>query len=165
MEIRLLKFTDHDGSDCYIDGNEIVGINKIEYGTSVSMVNVVLRGGAMVSVQGSVEEVREKWMGDTGSISDGYHTFDELYDHRSRLFLRLCWSMGEGAKIFMKNSDGSVYEGMFGLSLETLNGQVSYHLDNKYLEEARKIPNIEVYERCDWYDGHTSGDVLARLKF
>jgi len=27
---------------------------------------------------------------DTGKISDGYHTFDELYDHRITLWIALC---------------------------------------------------------------------------
>ena len=32
---------------------------------------------------------------DTNKISDGYHTFEELYEHRIRLFIKLCEFMSE----------------------------------------------------------------------
>ena len=53
----------------------------------------------------------------TGEVSDGYHTFDELYEHRCLLF---CWiltmaSEPEQWKIATwksrKHSDGSAFEG------------------------------------------------------
>lgn len=32
----------------------------------------------------------KKFQIEGGDISDGYHTFDELYEHRCLLFIRLC---------------------------------------------------------------------------
>ena len=53
------------------------------------------------------------------SISDGYHTFDELYDHRITLYIALCKSMcgdfGDWRNVWrsQKHSDGTNYDGWF----------------------------------------------------
>lgn len=90
-----------------------------------------------------------------GEISDGYHTFNELYEHRNLLFLLLCCYEGSMTKW---RPD---YEGWFVLYYETDVGQISYHLPDKYL------PIVERFaERDDNYafDGHTPQDTLVRLK-
>ena len=93
---------------------------------------------------------------DSGSISDGYHTFDELYDHRNLLFITLCL---EQPDCCYWNNNGD-YDGCFCLHRDTPNGDVSYHIPNDYfplIEDAIK------YEDIPW-DGHTSSDVINRLK-
>ena len=44
-------------------------------------------------------EEKEK---DIGACSDGYHTFDELYEHRNTLFLNLMNLKGHGQARFMR---------------------------------------------------------------
>lgn len=87
-------------------------------------------------------------------ISDGYHTFDELYEHRVILYLSLCMSKKE--KCYYKKD----YEKWFCIYLETDHGQVSYHVPNKFLGIAEK--NF-TYSPDHKFDGHTSSDVIARL--
>jgi hypothetical protein len=89
-------------------------------------------------------------------ISDGYHTFNELYDHRCLLFINLCL-----AAVNFRSAWKQDYEDWFCLYLETPKGQISYHVPNKYLHlVADKIPHNSDYA----WDGHTSEDVIERLK-
>jgi hypothetical protein len=89
-----------------------------------------------------------------GDISDGYHTFDELYDHRCLLFINLCLATPE------KSAWKKDYEDWFCLYLETDRGQISYHCPQKYLRLIEStIKHDPEYE----WDGHTSADVLKRL--
>lgn len=87
-------------------------------------------------------------------ISDGYHTFDELYDHRCLLFLNLCLMNKE--QCFFKID----YAEWFCLYWESPVGQISYHLPNKWLAIAEK--NF-THSPGHTFDGHTSSDVIERL--
>lgn len=87
-------------------------------------------------------------------LSDGYHTFDELYEHRVCLFLALCSSLKE--KVYYKLD----YDEWFCIYLELDEGQISYHVPNKYKIYAEK--NFK-YSPDHEFDGHTSDQVLARL--
>lgn len=91
--------------------------------------------------------------GETGSVSDGYHTFDELYEHRVLLWINLCQMLEAGTYVVEDH-----FEGWFLLGLETRFGQVSYHCPNKYLDLVKKFPRKQV----EW-DGHTPNDVIKRL--
>ena len=88
-------------------------------------------------------------------ISDGYHTFGELYDHRCLLFLNIC--LGFPGDCAWKPD----FEGWFCLYWESPSGQISYHIPNKYL------PLVENKLRRDdhhVWDEHTGKDVVARLE-
>lgn len=87
-------------------------------------------------------------------ISDGYHTFSELYEHRCALFVALCLAQPE--KCAWKHD----YPGWLCLYLETPRGQVSYHVPNKWLDVIG--PKIIQDQNYKW-DGHTSAQVLERL--
>lgn len=98
-----------------------------------------------------------------GSTSDGYHTFDELYEHRVSLWITLC-------KCFSptlvwrskKHSDGSEYPGWFILGFRFRQGrQITYHVPMSRWEETNFA---KTRSRAPKWDGHTSKDVLERLK-
>lgn len=88
-------------------------------------------------------------------ISDGYHTFDELYEHRCLLFLNLC--LTNLSKSFWRPD----FEGWFCLYLETESGQISYHVPNKF---KVIIENKITRDDAHIFDGHTSKDVIFRLQ-
>jgi hypothetical protein len=48
---------------------------------------------------------------ETDEISDGYHTFGELYDHRAALFIALMLSHPDISWFSDKHDDGSVFDG------------------------------------------------------
>lgn len=109
---------------------------------------------------------------DTNLISDGYHTFGDLYEHRIQLFITLCrflhWSFrrtsNDESPVWksMNHADGTRLEGWFilGVSHE-IGKQISYHLPISKWEQCY-FAN-ELVHAPKW-DGHTSSDVLERLK-
>lgn len=102
-------------------------------------------------------------------VSDGYHTIQELYDHRIALFIALCrWVVFESnpgcAHVWrsLQHSDGSSMDGWFIMGIGKEKGeQISYHLPVSYWEETNFA---ETLDRAPKWDGHTSTDVLERLK-
>lgn len=102
---------------------------------------------------------------DTNQISDGYHTFGELYEHRIANYLVVCACMCLAGKGYvwrtLKHSDGSHWEGWFVLGISHSKGkQITYHLPMKYWESCEFV---EIVEKAPEFDGHTSEDVLDRL--
>lgn len=101
---------------------------------------------------------------DIGKISDGYHTFDELYEHRISLFMCLCKYIADQHDTVWKSkvhSDGSVYEGWFIMGINTKKGkQISYHLPMDKWGECWMAKELD---KAPEWDGHTSADVLERL--
>ncbi len=90
-----------------------------------------------------------------GKISDGYHTFDELYKHRCLLFRIVARNYHNPNMVYRFHH----YDGWFCLGIETPWGQVSYHLPESEWEKC-----AFAQERQPEFDGHTSADVLERLK-
>ena|SRR3990167_11204329 len=91
-----------------------------------------------------------------GDISDGYHTFEELYNHRCLLFVNLCLMDPHNAYWKPEPSFGE----WFCLYFELPKAQISYHIPNKYLPLVDgKIDRDDEHK----FDGHTSDDVVARL--
>lgn len=109
----------------------------------------------------------------SGSTSDGYHTFDELYAHRIRLWITVC-SLVAGHPLYCaddkdlvwmsaKHSDDSVIDGWFVLGIGVEAGkQITYHLPNSYWAECAAFAVIR--QAAPEFDGHTSSDVLKRMK-
>lgn len=103
---------------------------------------------------------------DTGKekLSDGYHTFEELYEHRCVLWLALLSVLNSETNLriikALKHNDGTSLEGWF-LSCVVINGkQLSYHLPIKYWDRiAGKAYEVSPLE----FDGHTSNDVIKNL--
>lgn len=105
----------------------------------------------------------------TNEVSDGYHTFGELYDHRITLFIALCNVIMAGG--YFKNpivwrtklhSDVSSFDGWFIMGINKEPGkQISYHLP---IERWDDTDFAETLDKAPEFDGHTSADVLARLK-
>lgn len=112
-------------------------------------------------------------------VSDGHHTFEELYEHRNRLFLALVkiydnyiTPLGCNIKCWKADvhDDGTKYEGWFLLGMTVTKPpfeahkqpevfHISYHLPMKYWHLAKVIE----LPKAPPYDGYTSKDVLERL--
>lgn len=96
-------------------------------------------------------------------ISDGFHTFDELYAHRYVLFIALMQAYPALSWRAKVHADGSMHGGgwfVAGMSLPT--GQISYHLP-KQAWPALDDKGIITYDRAPEWDGHTPDDVIGRL--
>ena len=95
-----------------------------------------------------------------GKISDGYHTFNELYQHRCALFACLMKSHPELSWKSKKHSDGSEWEGWFIAGMRLPTGDVTYHLPADMWD---LLGGIDALDLGVVWDGHTSADVVARL--
>lgn len=99
---------------------------------------------------------------EVGNISDGYHTFNDLYNHRHALFCALMNAYPERAFKTKLNKNHEVcYEGYFIAGLDTSYGQITYHLPNKYWHDVLK--NIKEFYSNNNFDGHSAEDVVYRL--
>lgn len=106
-----------------------------------------------------------------GKVSDGYHTFDEIYEHRCLLWVALLVQANALVEL-CKNEYGvgwmgqlpefirfKHYEGWFLLGVIAPKvGQMSYHIPMKLWDDC------DFAEEKEWdFDGHTSADVLERI--
>ena len=97
----------------------------------------------------------------SGEASDGYHTFNELYDFRREYNAALVNSgVWKAHKSYRHHSGELCFGGgWFIVMIETPFGQISNHYENKYWNEF----HCEEKELADKWDGHTEMDVIARL--
>lgn len=97
---------------------------------------------------------------DMGEVSDGHHTFNELYDHRVRLFSTLMRAFASQAWWSFQHSDGEQWDGWIIAGIDTPDGAVTYHLPES---EITRLPAGTEIEFGKEWDGHTADDVLERL--
>ena len=96
------------------------------------------------------------------SISDGHHTFEELYKQRAILFATLCNSYKElsfKTKKHFDEENDPMYNDDFLAGIYTPEGIVTYHIKLKYWD-LFDIPEIE---RGPKYDGYDNNEVLKRI--
>ena len=114
----------------------------------------------LIKVQEQIDALKTK-----GGLSDGYHTFDELYEFRKVYNAGL---FNEWANLNLYNTHKSLRHsdgdecfggGWFIVVAETPYGQISNH----YKIEDWTLFKVEERERAIPYDGHTSQQSLERL--
>ena len=66
-----------------------------------------------------------------GEISDGYHTFNELYYHRMLLFSIICNQNKEIAWKSKLHDDGTMFDDYFIVGITTPKGDFTYHYELK----------------------------------
>lgn len=95
-----------------------------------------------------------------GDMSDGYHTFNELYHHRAVLFSVICNLHPLCSWKAKKHHDGTMYDGMFIVGINTPEGQATYHYDIDPYWDMFKVPEAEFAP--EW-DGHTADEAIRRI--
>lgn len=98
-----------------------------------------------------------------GKVSDGYHTFDELYHHRAILFSVICNMHHELAWKSKQHHEGggTMYSGMFIVWIETPKGQATYHYDINPYWDMFKVKELD--SAPEW-DGHTPEQAIERIR-
>jgi hypothetical protein len=94
---------------------------------------------------------------DVGKLSDGYHTFDDLYFQRLVLWQRICNDHPNRCWKTKRHEDGELCFGgdNFLIAMDTPEGTYSYHYPMK---EWDRFKVKELY-KAKPFDGHTSKDV------
>ena len=95
-----------------------------------------------------------------GEMSDGYHTFNELYHHRAILFSVICNMFPDRAWKSLKHDTGDMFEGMFIVGIETDHGQATYHYDVEPYWDMFKVKELDKAPVCD---GHTPAEAIERI--
>lgn len=114
-----------------------------------------------------LQPYKEEIMEDKGNISDGYHTFNELYEYRllynASMFNELAKQGLYDVHKSKKHSDGTIPfgdENWFIVQAELPTGQISNH----YKMKDWDLFNVPEKEKANTYDGHTPQDVAKRLR-
>ena len=94
-----------------------------------------------------------------GNVSDGYHTFNELYHHRMVLFSIICNSNSICAWKSWKHSDGTMFDDYFIVGIDTPKGQYSYH----YHKDNWDRFCVKELEFAPEWDGHKPEDIERLL--
>lgn len=96
-----------------------------------------------------------------GDTSDGYHTFNELYHHRAVLFSVIVKAFPDKAwKSKKMHHDGTMYDGMFIVGIETPSGQATYHYE---IDPYWNMFECQELERAPKWDGHTPQEAIDRI--
>ena len=98
---------------------------------------------------------------DIGDVSDGFHTFNGLYEQRMILFAALVKAYKDKAWKSYRHEDGEYCfgGGWFVVGIDTPEGSYTYHYENKYWDmfDCMDLP------RAKHWDGHTEADAETRL--
>ena len=96
---------------------------------------------------------------DVGQVSDGYHTFNELYHHRMMLFAVICKEYKDVAWKSWKHDDGTMYDDYFIVGVKTTEGDFTYH----YHKDHWDMFDVKEVAKAPKWDGHTKDDVTRLL--
>lgn len=88
-------------------------------------------------------------------ISDGYHTFEELYHHRAVMFSVILNKNKEKAWKSWLHDDGTMFDGMFIVGITTSEGDYSYHYNPEYWD----MFNVKEVKNAPKWDGHKPNDI------
>lgn len=132
---------------------------------------VICESCPRAELQIDVEECHEALLNDaiallkaqepiTGETSDGYHTFNELYHHRAVLFSVIVANYPDRAWKSQKHHDGTMYDNMFIVGIDTPDGQATYHYD---VDPYWDMFKCRVLDNAPEWDGHTPAQAIERI--
>lgn len=117
----------------------------------------------LTEIQAKIDNMSEK---DVGKISDGYHSFNELYEFRKQYNAALFneWYKNRRYDVHKskKHFDGeSCFNGEYFIVVAILPaGQISNH----YMLKDWELFKCQITETAKYkFDGHTSKDVIERI--
>jgi len=103
---------------------------------------------------------------ETDQISDGYHTFGELYDHRRALTAVLAVMRanqvagGAWRSKAHHPDDDPMFDGYFIVGIQLPTGTITYHYKLSHWDDFALVPELKHGHR---WDGHTPADTVTRL--
>lgn len=94
-------------------------------------------------------------------LSDGFHTFRQLYYQRMMLFATIVKQNKKKAWKSLRHEDGELCfgGGWFIVGIDTPEGSYTYHYENKYFD----LFDCEILDYGKHWDGHTEKDVTRLL--
>ena len=104
----------------------------------------------------------EELRNNKGEVSDGYHTFNDLYHHRALLFATICNLYPDLAWKSKNHHDPKypMYDGMFICGIQTPDGQATYHYD---IDPYWDMFHVKELDKAPEFDGHTPSQAVERI--
>lgn len=104
-------------------------------------------------------------LGPAHEVSDGYHTFGELYDHRRALTAVLAAAASTAddswrSKAHHPDDDPMFEGGYFIVGIRLPTGTITYHYKLKHWDEFAAVPELE---HAPKWDGAAPADTVTRL--
>ena len=98
---------------------------------------------------------------DIDDVSDGFHTFRQLYYQRMMLFAAIVKQNKDKAWKSLRHEDGKLCfgGGWFIVGVDTPEGSYTYHYEDNYYS----LFDCEELDRGKHWDGHTEKDVTRLL--
>lgn len=108
-----------------------------------------------------IEQANNPNIKDIGEVSDGYHTFNSLYNQRLCLWAALVKAYKDKAWKTRCHHDGEPCFGgdWFLVGITTPAGDYTYHYELKYWN----LFDCKVLDKASEFDGHTDKDVTRVL--
>lgn len=95
-------------------------------------------------------------------VSDGHHTFEELYKNRLILFCSLCNcfpNLSWKSRKHFDNENDPMFDGDFIAGINTPQGIATYHFKLEYWD-LFEVPEID---RAPKYDNYSNEEVMNRI--
>lgn len=134
-----------------------------EYRGTVPTDSKMISSGLYQAVEAAIHFMKT----DLGEVSDGYHTFNELYAYRmayNALLFNEWFKAGKNDVHWSrKHSDGELCfgGGWFVVVAQTPYGQITNHYE---LKDLQWFVAIEEREKAAKWDGHTPTEAFDRLR-
>lgn len=146
----------------YIDAEKLIEIlEEIKQAEYENCGGVNAKTGALYEVQNLIESLQQEQI-DMGEVSDGYHTFNELYYYRM-LYNAAFFNLLPKAWVHKSKRHNTGEEcfggGWFIVMANLPTGQVSNHYELKDWD-LFKVPEKEI---ADEWDGHTPQEAAKRI--
>lgn len=97
-------------------------------------------------------------------VSDGYHTFRDLYDHRRALTAVLAAAASHEGDSWRSKAhhpeDGPMFEGSFIVGIELPTGTITYHYNLEFWDDFAAVPELEHGKK---WDGAGPDETVSRL--
>lgn len=102
--------------------------------------------------------------GHPSQLTDGYHTMEELYDHRLALTAVLAGAAASDGDSWRSKAhnpdDDPIFEGYFIVGIKLPTGVITYHYDLSHWDDFAVVPELA---HAPKWDGASPADTVTRL--
>lgn len=147
------------GGNCIISFEEEEDIDNMDNKLAGDAIN---RDSLMKEAQKCIDAIKAS-DGSVKDLSDGYHTFGELYNHRALLFASLCMTTFKHCawkSLLHHSPEDPMFDKMFIVGIETPYGQATYHYN---IDPYWSMFQVKELPRAPKFDGHTPDDAINRI--
>lgn len=154
--VKVSEHYDEDISNLVNKPFELLLIKDMDYKLT-DLIAYLLQDSSIID---NVDEKQKEEPVIDGNTSDGYHTFNELYHHRAILFSVICNKYPDLAWKSKRHDDGTMYDNMFIVGIDTPAGPATYHYD---IDPYWDLFNVKEVAYAPKWDGHTPDMAITRI--